>query len=413
VTTEPRNQSTRCRGRCNCCGEGGHRARECCAPRDEVATAPAAQAASGAARQPETMPVDIPHTVIAADVEGEGLWTTEEAATHAQIDDVEPGLSRGIPYHPDPNIHAQTVSTEPETKPGKPATLEEGAHVQIISTEQALSGSRPNDLKEVAHTQIIRAESDTPRKSPGNLNTTARMHLAGTEPEPLLDAKEDEVEEDGAVEMNAVKGDMDPRVDLQGPRVSTLAMLEETTVIPESTGRADLAPPLLDTPPGEATDHPNHKSPKPIRAPAYMGESSELLRGEPTRRATCQSSWASARAPESQTPCGEAHPHPPDPPDPKSRSSIVVEQAIVVPKAKGRAHQAQRPVFDESAPVCPDPWPSPGIVETDPDVYTGSSVLLEGEQNFILPSVGCKQHTHPLSPQSTFIFTLEPHSVAA
>jgi hypothetical protein len=190
-------------------------------------------------------------------------------------------------------------------------------------------------------------------------------------------------------------------------------MLEETTVIPELTGHTDLAPPLLDTPPGEATDHPNHKSPKPIRAPAYMGELSESLQGKPTRRAMCQSSWASAHAPKSQTPCGEAHPHSPDPPDPKLQSSIVVEQAIVVPKAKGRAHQAQRPVFNESAPVCLDPWPSLGIVETDPDVYTRLSVLLEGEQNFILLSVGCEQHTYPLSPQSTFIFTLEPHSVAA
>jgi hypothetical protein len=121
------------------------------------------------------------------------------------------------------------------------------------------------------------------------------MHLAGAEPKPLLDMKEEdeEVEEDGAAETNAVEGDTYPPVDLQGPRVSTLAMLEETAVVTflssspptnsevawtqrslvvntgtlalletESTGGTDLVPPPLDTPPTEAVGHPNHKSPE-------------------------------------------------------------------------------------------------------------------------------------------------------
>ena len=45
----------RCRGKCRKCGEEGHWARECCTPKREGnATAPVAQASSGATVPPET-----------------------------------------------------------------------------------------------------------------------------------------------------------------------------------------------------------------------------------------------------------------------------------------------------------------------------------------------------------------------
>lgn len=115
-----------------------------------MATALAVQATSGATGQPETTLADTPHTVIATNVEGEGLWMTKEAAAHAQIDDTELGLSRDLTHHPDATVHAQTGGTEPETKLGKPATLETGAHAKSVSPQPALSGNKPKALEERA-----------------------------------------------------------------------------------------------------------------------------------------------------------------------------------------------------------------------------------------------------------------------
>ena len=49
------------RGKRHSCREEGHRARDCCAPKEEPATVPAAQELSGAAEQPESSPV---HTTL-------------------------------------------------------------------------------------------------------------------------------------------------------------------------------------------------------------------------------------------------------------------------------------------------------------------------------------------------------------
>jgi hypothetical protein len=68
-------------------------------------------------------------------------------------------------------------------------------------------------------------------------------------------------------------------------------------------------------------------------------------------------------------------------------------RSLVIPNASeaGSVHQAQRPVLDEGAAVHIDPWPDPGTVRTNPDVYFEASALLEGEQKFTLPSVDSEQ----------------------
>src|SRR6266850_4412690 len=48
----------------------------------------------------------------------------------------------------------------------------------------------------------------------------------------------------------------------------------------------------------------------------------------------------------------------PNIPDSYLRSSIEMEQFVVVPKAHVRAHLARGPVFDEGTRACPEPWPT-------------------------------------------------------
>ncbi len=61
--------------------------------------------------------------------------------------------------------------------------------------------------------------------------------------------------------------------------------------------------------------------------------------------------------------------------------------------------------FDECVHTQPDPLPGLGAATTDLDAYTRASVLLEGEQNSVLPCEGCKQHATPCTPQN-FLFPL-------
>jgi hypothetical protein len=91
---------------------------------------------------------------------------------------------------------------------------------------------------------------------------------------------------------------------------------------------------------------------------------------------------------------------PPDPSDPCIQSPIALELGIVVPKAR-------RPVFDEGARVRPIPWPGPDAIAIDLDVYQRALVLLEGEQNLILPCEGSEQHAAPCTPHP---FTFSPSS---
>lgn len=107
----------------------------------------------------------------------------------------------------------------------------------------------------------------------------------------------------------------------------------------------------------------------------------------------------SARALEGNTPIGEAHGLPPDLPNSRGHGSIVWELAFVGSEARVCVHKARRPVLDERAHTRPDPWPSLGIITIDPDIYLGSALQLEGEQNFHIPCVGSELHAAPSAPQ--------------
>ena len=58
-------------------------------------------------------------------------------------------------------------------------------------------------------------------------------------------------------------------------------------------------------------------------------------------------------------------------------------------------HQKWGPTLDNSAGAHIDPWPSLGIIPADLDIYFEVSALLEGEQNFILPSADSEQAVIP------------------
>ena len=140
-----------------------------------------------------------------------------------------------------------------------------------------------------------------------------------------------------------------------------------------------------------------------------------LLLGEAIQHATWHSGQSQAHGPEGMMHLGIAHGHPPNVPDPKSRGSTISEQAIVAPKAAVCATPARRPVVDEGERTRPDPWPSPGTVTADSDVYTRTSVLLEGEQKHVLPFEGSEQHAAPCTPQlfsSSSFLVVPPPPVA-
>jgi len=50
--------------------------------------------------------------------------------------------------------------------------------------------------------------------------------------------------------------------------------------------------------------------------------------------------------------------------------------------------------------MCLDLWPSLGASTTNLDTYLRVLVLLEGEQNKILPCVGSEQHAAPCTPHA-------------
>ena len=72
-----------------------------------------------------------------------------------------------------------------------------------------------------------------------------------------------------------------------------------------------------------------------------------------------------------------------------------MEQNTIDLKALIHVHQVQRPVPDKGASAHIDPWPNLGTIHTKMDAYFEVSVLLEGEQNFALPSADSKQAVTP------------------
>jgi hypothetical protein len=133
----------------------------------------------------------------------------------------------------------------------------------------------------------------------------------------------------------------------------------------------------MESPWGEATWHNGQSQ---TRRPEGKEPLTEVLKEEALQRAMWQVGQTSAHG---KTPIGEAHGCPPDLPNLKACVHV---------------HQAQRPVPDEGACVRPELWPSVGGENEDLDTYTRASVLLEGEQNMILPSVKSEQYAAPCTP---------------
>ncbi len=93
-----------------------------------------------------------------------------------------------------------------------------------------------------------------------------------------------------------------------------------------------------------------------------------------------------------------AHGHPPNLLNLRFEDPITLEAGVIVQKA-------QKPVFVEGERAHPNPWPSLGAIATNLNVYSRVSVLLEGEQNKILPGVGSEQHAIQPAPQNPFPFS--------
>jgi len=264
------------RGKCHTCREEGHWAHACHSSKNEEVTALAPQASSGATVQPETEATEATHTVT---LEGEELWMAEEAAAHPQNVDAELGLSWALPQSLTPEVHAQRVIMEPCPISGK------------------LGG-----LEKVTRTQPVAAELDLPGGQPGDPNANAHAHLASAEPNNLrMEEDKDllEVEGEETAVNAAVEEDVDPRVNLQGNRVSHLTMLKEDNFLtfpssylhitleaartqhsspinvgtppiegPELFSHANTALPSLNTPlPEEATEPLISGLPEQIQAP--------------------------------------------------------------------------------------------------------------------------------------------------
>jgi hypothetical protein len=248
-----------------------------------------------------------------------------------------------------------------------------------------------------------------------------------------MNAKEDwllEVEGKKTAVNATFEEDADPHIDLQGNGVSHPNMHKEDMFLtfpssplhntleaarmqhsppinegmppiegPEPSGHANTVPPLLNIPPPEkAAEPPDWPSPEQARAPINAEGLLEPSPGEAPQCTTQHESLVSARALKGMEHLGVAHGPPPDPSNPRIQSPIALELGIVVLKVR-------RPVFNEGARACPIPWPSPDAIAIDLDFYQRVSVLLEGEQNLILPHEGSEQHAAPYTPHP---FTFSP-----
>ena len=173
--------------------------------------------------------------------------------------------------------------------------------------------------------------------------------------------------------------------------------------LPESPGRTNEVPPPRDTSlPQGALKPLDGLSPELILAPVDAEGHLESLLDEAPQRATWHKSQGSARAFEGMEPLGEVPlGYPLDLLDSYFEAPVEGEPEIV-------ALEARRPIFDEGARARLDPSPGPGAAANDLDAYTRASVLLEGEQNSVLPCVGCEQYAAPCAPQP---FSFSPSSL--
>ena len=370
------------RGKCHDCGKEGHWARECCTPKREGnATAPAAQASLGATAPPKTQYGGETHTVLEIDI-AEELWMAEEeVVAHTQMVDVEPDLTWGHIEDRVADAHAQLVGAEPDPLLGERDSLEDNAHAHLESVEPEILTCTEDDLlneveevEEDGTTELIAEEKD-PHDDLQGLGVSHLTTLEGTNAPTLL--------------LSQSKHPSLPLRTESPPRSPVIRTGTQTTR--ESRPSVNTDPLPLDTPPLNGAAEPHRTVPGQIQAPTQGETLLESSRGKKLRCATRQDSQPSAHALEGKTPLGIAHRRPPDPADPYTPGSIVSEQALIGPKALVHPCQAWRPVLDESAGAHIDPWPDPGIIHADPDVYFEASALLEGEQNFILPIADSEQ----------------------
>jgi hypothetical protein len=120
----------------------------------------------------------------------------------------------------------------------------------------------------------------------------------------------------------------------------------------------------------------------------------------PLKPHAAESRPAPARAPEGKTPTREARCHPPDLRNPPTQGSIIWEpeyQNTMTRWPVALQFGRRRP----RARGRPDLWPSLDIANIDPDIFFGSAILLEGEENTFLPCAGREQYASPCIPYNS------------
>ena len=146
-------------------------------------------------------------------------------------------------------------------------------------------------------------------------------------------------------------------------------------------------PPLCDTSlPQGALKPLDGPLPELILAPIDAEGHLESLLDEAPQRATWHESQGLAWAFKGMEPFGEApYGYPLNLLDSYFKDTMVLEPNIAL-------QEARRLIFNKGTCVRLDPSPSLGTVTNYLDVCKMASVLLEGEQNINLPSVGSEQH---------------------
>ena len=153
----------------------------------------------------------------------------------------------------------------------------------VLNEEFGDSGN-PNDNNPKGVT-LVEQDSTTGEEA----DTSAPMHLEGAGPEPSMDEEEDqplEVEEEGIAGKNAsVEQDMGPRVELQVPRVSPLAMQEDAGSSPSPSSLSPPTPEAASMQCSPATNTDTSAIPEPdsddewetFRAETWSAEDDEAL----------------------------------------------------------------------------------------------------------------------------------------
>ena len=79
----------------------------------------------------------------------------------------------------------------------------------------------------------------------------------------------------------------------------------------------------------------------------------------------------------------------------KRRAPQFGSRGLTIQRPHVCTHPAWRPVLDEGARTCPDPWPNPDVVIVNPNTCLESASQLEGEQTIFLPCTGSEQYASP------------------